>query len=119
MREDSDLTPQERSFLESMVSTEQVSQNKREGILENGKKLYDRDCASCHGEKGEISVANQNPINTWSASDIVDEIKTYADQTFKGQSRFVKNQISQRYTKRDMQAIAAYLKNLKAILIVF
>ena len=46
-------------------------------------------------EKGEISVANQNPINTWSASDIVDEIKTYADQTFKGQSRFVKNQISQ------------------------
>lgn len=113
VREDSDLTPQERSFLESIVRTEQVTQNKQNKMLENGKKLYNRDCASCHGEKGEISVANQNPINTWSASDIIDEVKTYADQTFRGQSRFVKNQIAQRYTKRDIQAIGAYVESLK------
>ncbi|EEO25766.1 c-type cytochrome [Helicobacter winghamensis] len=113
VREDADLTPQERSFLASMLGTGEVSENKRGANLENGKKLYDRDCASCHGEKGEISVASQKPINTWKASDIADEIKTYANQSFEGQSRFVKNQIAQRYTKRDMDDIGAYIESLR------
>ena len=94
-----------------MLGTGEVSESKRGANLENGKKLYDRDCASCHGEKGELSVASKKPINTWKANDIADEIKTYANQSFQGQSRFVKNQIAQRYTKRDMDDIGAYFEN--------
>ncbi|MCI5967907.1 c-type cytochrome [Helicobacter sp.] len=113
VREDADLTPQEKSFLASILGAGEVSDSKRGANLENGKRLFDRDCASCHGEKGEISVANQKPINTWKAKDIADEIKTYANQTFEGQSRFVKNQIAQRYTKRDMEDIGAYIEGLQ------
>ncbi|MBX7491177.1 c-type cytochrome [Helicobacter turcicus] len=113
VREDADLTPQERSFLSSMLGTGEVSESKRGANLENGKKLYNRDCAGCHGQKGEISVASQKPINTWKAADIANEIKTYANQTFEGQSRFVKNQIAQRYTKRDMDEVGAYIESLR------
>ena len=113
VREDADLTPQERSFLASMLGSGEISENKRGINLENGKKLYERDCASCHGERGEVSVASQKPINTWKANDIADEIKTYADQSFQGQSRFIKSQISQRYTKRDMDDIGAYVESLR------
>ncbi|WP_201273972.1 c-type cytochrome [Helicobacter sp. MIT 11-5569] len=113
VREDADLTPQERSFLASMLGEGEVSGNTRGANLENGKKLYDRDCASCHGKKGELSVAGTKRINTWKANAIADEIKTYANQSFEGQSRFIKNQIAQRYTKRDMNDIGAYVESLK------
>ncbi len=113
VREDADLTAQERSFLGSLLGSGDVAPSAREANLENGGKLYGRDCASCHGEKGEVSVANKKPINTWSAKDIVDELKSYQNQTFEGQSRFVKNQIALRYTKRDMDDIGNYVESLK------
>ena len=90
-----------------------MGSNVRAANLENGEELYNRDCANCHGEKGEVSVAGTKPINTWKAQAIADEIKTYADQTFEGQSRFVKNQIALRYTKRDMLDVGAYIETLK------
>ena len=113
VREDADLTVQERSFLDSIIGTGEVGSNVRAANLENGEKLYNRDCANCHGEKGEVSVAGTKPINTWKAQAIADEIKTYADQTFEGQSRFVKNQIALRYTKRDMLDVGTYIETLK------
>ncbi|OCR15321.1 c-type cytochrome [Helicobacter pullorum] len=113
VREDADLTIQERSFLESLIGTGEVAPSAKQANLENGKKLYNRDCASCHGEKGEISVAKKSPINTWSAQNIADEIKSYQDQSFQGQSRFVKNQIATRYTKKDMEDVGAYVESLK------
>ena len=113
VREDADLTVQERSFLDSIIGTGEVGSNVRAANLENGEKLYNRDCANCHGEKGEVSVAGTKPSNTWKAQAIADEIKTYADQTFEGQSRFVKNQIALRYTKRDMLDVGAYIETLK------
>ena len=90
-----------------------MASNAKGANLENGKKLYERDCASCHGQKGEIFVASKPPINTWKASDIVNEIRSYQNQTFEGQSRFVKNQVAQRYTRRDMEDIGAYLETLR------
>lgn len=63
--------------------------------------------------KGGNFCCKPKPINTWKASDIADEIKTYANQSFEGQSRFVKNQIAQRYTKRDMDDIGAYIESLR------
>ena len=113
VREDADLTAQERSFLDSIIGTGEVGSSVRTANLENGEKLYNRDCANCHGEKGELSVAGTKPINTWKAQAIADELKTYADQTFEGQSRFVKNQIALRYTKRDMLDVGAYIETLK------
>ncbi len=113
IREDADLTTQERSFLESLIGTGKVTPSSKQANLEKGKKLYERDCASCHGEKGEISVAKQAPINTWKAQDIVNEIKSYQNQSFQGQSRFVKNQIAQRYTKKDMEDVGAYVESLR------
>ena len=96
-----------------LEGTGEVAPSAKQANLENGKKLYDRDCASCHGEKGEISVAKKSPINTWSAQNIADEIKSYQDQSFQGQSRFVKNQIATRYTKKDMEDVGAYVESLK------
>ncbi|EES89459.1 c-type cytochrome [Helicobacter canadensis] len=113
VREDADLTVQEKSFLQSLIGTGEVASSSQKYNLENGKKLYNRDCASCHGEKGEIAVAKKAPINTWSAQNIADEIKSYQDQSFQGQSRFVKNQIAQRYTKKDMEDVGAYVESLK------
>ncbi|WP_156938055.1 c-type cytochrome [Helicobacter rodentium] len=113
VREDADITIQERSFLDSIIGTGVVASNAKGANLENGKKLYERDCASCHGQKGEIFVASKPPINTWKASDIVNEIRSYQNQTFEGQSRFVKNQVAQRYTRRDMEDIGAYLETLR------
>ena len=113
IREDADLTIQEKSFLESLIGTGEVASSNQKNDLENGKKLYNRDCASCHGEKGEIAVAKKTPINTWSAQDIADESKSYQNQDFQGQSRFIKNQIAQRYTKKDMEDVGAYVESLK------
>ncbi|CAM2814871.1 c-type cytochrome [Helicobacter burdigaliensis] len=113
VREDADLSVQEKSFIDSLLGTGNVASNDPAYDLENGKKKYERDCASCHGAKGEVSVAKKAPINTWKAQDITDEIKTYQNQTFEGQSRFVKNQISQRYTKKDMLDIGHYIETLK------
>ncbi|WP_297812244.1 c-type cytochrome [uncultured Helicobacter sp.] len=113
VREDADITIQERSFLDSVLGTASVAATSKTANLENGKKLYERDCASCHGSKGEISTAGKTPINTWKAKDIAEEIKTYQNQSFDGQSRFVKNQIAQRYVRRDMEDIGAYLETLK------
>ncbi len=113
VREDADLTLQERNFLDSLLGTGSVAANSRGADLEKGKKLYERDCATCHGQKAEIAVASKKPINTWKASDIASEIKTYQNQSFEGQSRFIKNQVAQRYTKRDMDDIGAYIETLK------
>lgn len=113
VREDADLTPQEKSFVDSLLGTGEVSASPKQVNLESGKTLYMRDCASCHGDKGEISIAGQKPINTWSANAIASELKTYQNQTFEGQSRFVKNQITQRYTKRNMEEVGAYIESLK------
>lgn len=111
VREDADLTPGEKSFLDSLLGTGEVASSKNYDI-ENGKKLYERDCASCHGQKGEVSVAQKAPINTWKAQNIANTLKTYQNQTFEGQSRFVKNQIAQRYTKQNMLEIGYYLESL-------
>lgn len=113
VREDADLTIQERNFLDSLLGTGSVSANARGHNIENGKRLYDRDCATCHGQKGEIATASKPPINTWKMQDIASEIKTYQNQSFTGQSRFVKNQVAQRYTKRDMEDIGAYVETLR------
>ncbi|MDD6054970.1 MAG: c-type cytochrome [Helicobacter sp.] len=113
VREDADLSVQEKSFLDSLLGTGQVAQTNKNIDIENGKKLYDRDCASCHGEKGELSVAGKPAINTWSAKDIAAEIKSYQNQNFQGQSQFIKNQVAQRYTSQNMQEIGAYLESLK------
>ncbi|TLD89274.1 c-type cytochrome [Helicobacter sp. MIT 05-5294] len=113
VREDADLTLQERSFLDSLLGTGSVASNTRGHDVENGKRLYDRDCANCHGKKAEIRTASKPPINTWKLDDIASEIKTYQNQSFEGQSRFVKNQVAQRYTKRDMEDIGAYIETLK------
>ena len=115
VREDADLTAQERNFLDSLLGTsaEPAASKAKTSNLERSKKFYERDCASCHGQKGEISVAGKAPINTWKASDIAEEIRTYQNQSFKGQSRFVKNQVAQRYTKRDMEDIGVYVESLR------
>lgn len=113
VREDADLTIQERSFLDSLLGTGSVASSSKTLDLEKGKKFYERDCASCHGKKGEVSVASKAPINTWKAGDIADEIKTYQNQSFEGQSRFIKNQVAQRYTRRDMEDIGAYVESLR------
>ncbi|WP_300691265.1 MULTISPECIES: c-type cytochrome [Helicobacter] len=113
VREDADLTLQERNFLDSLLGTGSVASTAKTADLEKGKKLYERDCANCHGQKGEIAVASKPAINTWKASEIASEIKTYQNQSFEGQSRFIKNQVAQRYTRRDMDDIGAYIETLK------
>ncbi|MDA3967637.1 MULTISPECIES: c-type cytochrome [Helicobacter] len=114
VRENDDLTPQEKSFVDSLLGTgNPTSTRAYQANKENGEKLYKRDCASCHGQKAETSVATRKPINTWKASDIVDELRTYQNQTFEGQSRFVKNQIAQRYSKDDMRDIAYFIESLR------
>ena len=113
VREDADITPQEKSFLDSLIGSTNAPTTNKGYDIENGKKLYERDCASCHGQKGETTVAKRAGINTWKMADIVREIKSYQDQSFQGQSRFVKTQIAQKYTKRNMQEIGAYLETLK------
>lgn len=113
VREDADLTPQEKNFLDSIIGAGKTTTVSNKTDREKGEKLYKRDCASCHGQKGEISIATKKPINTWQANDIVDELKSYQNQTFTGQSRFVKNQIAQRYTKDDMKNVASYIESIK------
>ena len=114
VRENDDLTPQERNFIDSLLGTNKpTGAGAYQANKENGEKLYKRDCASCHGEKAETSVATRKAINSWKANDIVDELKSYQNQTFEGQSRFVKNQIAQRYSKDDMRDIAYFIESLK------
>lgn len=113
IREDEDLTLQEKNFLESLIGTGKVNSANKQANLENGEKLFQRDCATCHGKNAEVSVANKPPINTWKATDIADELKNYQNQTFQGQSRFIKNQIAQRYTKKDMDDIGYYIETLR------
>ncbi|MDE5602470.1 MAG: cytochrome c, partial [Helicobacter sp.] len=43
IREDADLTPQEKNFLESLIGTGKVNHSNKQTKLENGKKLIQRD----------------------------------------------------------------------------
>ncbi|WP_199770097.1 c-type cytochrome [Helicobacter mesocricetorum] len=113
IREDADLTTQEKSFLESLIGTGKVDSSNKRANLENGEKLFQRDCATCHGKNAEVSIVGKPSINTWKAADIADELKSYQNQTFQGQSRFIKNQIAQRYTKKDMEDIGYYIETLR------
>lgn len=86
------------------------AQKSADGVdLALGERLYSRDCASCHGAKGEEKVLDRAAINTWSAEDIASEIYRYQSYEFTGRSRFVKNQIAQRYIERDRKSVAAFV----------
>lgn len=86
------------------------TQNSVNGIdLALGERLYSRDCASCHGAKGEEKVLDRAAINTWSAEDIATELYHYQTYEFTGRSRFIKNQIAQRYIERDRKSIGAFV----------
>lgn len=115
VREDADLSTAERSFLESLVGSAKVSGdnvNTKAYDIENGKKLYERDCASCHGINAEIPLSGNAAIATWKADDIVIEIRDYQLGQYEGPSRFVKQTTANTYRSKDMNDIAQYIQTL-------
>lgn len=114
VREDSDLTVAERSFLESLMGSAKVSApaGGKAYDLENGKRLYDRDCASCHGVNAEVSLSGKAAIGTWKPEDISLELRDYQLGQYDGPSRFVKQSIATTYRKKEMDDVAHYIQSL-------
>lgn len=117
IRGDSNLSPKERERLEKLSQESQLitatKKDKSKISLENGKRLYERDCAHCHGEKAEISIHGKPPLASWESKDIVIELRDYQLGEYEGESKFIKRTIASTYRTKEMQEIALYIKSLQ------
>ncbi len=86
----------------------------------NGKTLYQKHCALCHGEKGEKSpLEGVSPIAGWDAVKLALTIRDYRDQnertgtyTMHKNSRVMKD-ATVGLSQNEIVALAKYISGLK------
>lgn len=108
-----DNTENTESFVGSQMFNSFSVESGATSDIQKGQKLYNRDCASCHGERAEKSVRTRPGIVNWDTEKIISELRSYQTRDYEGQSRFVKEQMTQRYRKQDIVDIANYIHSLK------
>lgn len=74
---------------------------------------YKRDCATCHGAKGEIEANGiSRKISEIESGEILDALISYRDGTYQGIARFVKQSASETMSISNMRLLADYIVKL-------
>ncbi len=83
-----------------------------DGYTKSGKELYMKNCASCHGEKGEkFAGAGSRPLINMSEEDIVTALENYKrDEHFGGPMKMLMYDIAVPLRGVEIEEIAAYIK---------
>lgn len=80
-----------------------------------GKELYEKQCASCHGENADKRPFGSIPLKNMDAKDIEDSIISYrSDSSFGGSGKNVMQNQAKILSNNDLGAILAYLKGKDA-----
>ncbi|MEH1010357.1 cytochrome c [Campylobacter concisus] len=81
-----------------------------------GKELYEKQCASCHGESADKRPFGSTPLKNMDAKDIEDSIISYrSDSSFGGSGKNVMQNQAKIVSNNDLGAILAYLKGKDAL----
>lgn len=84
-----------------------------------GKELYEKNCKSCHGEKGTIrAMGVSERLSDMSGDDIADTMAGYrGDAQYGGRLKYLMQPIAVRMSLNDLGHIIAYLKGDNAFAI--
>ncbi|MFZ7173654.1 c-type cytochrome [[Pasteurella] aerogenes] len=78
--------------------------------LAQGEKLFQRNCAMCHGKSAERSALGQSAIiNTLKTEDIITALQKRKNGEIIGAGNAVKSRLSE----QDMENVASYVPTLK------
>lgn len=105
-----------KEYLSELKEEEKIEQQRKEqlGDIALGKEVYTSQCASCHGNKGEIKAYNiARPLNTLSFEDIENAIEDYDLDRRKGQYVFLMKPYATGLTDAKLKGVAAYIRTLK------
>lgn len=81
-----------------------------------GKELYEKQCASCHGESAQSKPYGSTALKDMSAQDIEDSIVAYrSDTSFGGNGKILMQNQAKTVSNSDLGAIIAYLKGKDAL----
>lgn len=83
-----------------------------QGDVDEGKKIYEQECASCHMADGAGSGIYP-PVNTLSEEDGLKMLKGYRDGTYGGSMKSVMESFVKGKTDQQLEALAAYMATLK------
>ncbi len=79
---------------------------------QDGKVLYTKKCASCHGQKGEVGAgAGSRLLTDMTADEIEDSVNQYKrDNHFGGSMKALMQNVSVPLRGVDIKAISSYIK---------
>ncbi|MFL1707277.1 c-type cytochrome [Campylobacter sp. MOP7] len=90
--------------------------NNRKYNVEKGRELYDKNCASCHGEDGNKRAHGSEKLTKLSAEDIEAAFSGYLnDPSYGGSTRELMKMVAARTAYKDLGAIIAFLKGADAL----
>ncbi|WP_086247241.1 c-type cytochrome [Campylobacter vicugnae] len=86
---------------------------------DKGKELYDKNCKSCHGEKGtKRAMSVSERLSDMSGDDIADSMAGYrGDAQYGGRLKYLMRPIAIKMSLKDLGHIIAYLKGDNAFAI--
>lgn len=105
-----------RSYLTELKEEEKFEKEKKRimGDISLGKEVYHAQCASCHGEKGELKAYNvARALNTLSYDDMEDAIEDYDLDRREGNYTYIMKPYASGLTDAKLKGVAAYLQTLK------
>lgn len=80
----------------------------------DGKALYIKKCATCHGLNGEKKAFNTSKIiNTLNEKEIADTLFTYKDGSYKGKFKALKKNLMSQLYEEHISSVSAYIQTLK------
>lgn len=86
---------------------------------DKGKELYDKNCKSCHGDKGtKRAMSVSERLSDMSGDDIADSMAGYrGDAQYGGRLKYLMRPIAIKMSLKDLGHIIAYLKGDNAFAI--
>lgn len=114
--EDSYQAEEAKSITDSVLGIfapeDPVAKQAKGKNLDEVARVYDRDCATCHGIAG-TSTESSKAISDMDGDAIFDVLVTYHDGTYKGPARFVKKTAVQTLSFDDLKLLSHYITTLK------
>ena len=110
------VNPQELADVAAFIATMPIPRDNQKGPgteLAHGKKLYERDCATCHGKNGEGNAAKVFPVLAGQHYKyLLREAKNLRDGVRKnGNADMIK--VIKPYSDKDLDAIVDYMSRLE------
>lgn len=79
----------------------------------NASSLYQKSCASCHGENADKPALNASAIiSKWSSKQIQDSLDGYKNGTYGGKMKAIMQGQIKPLSSEDIKALSNYISNL-------